>query len=102
MSLISAIYEHLITRKKYNKLKLKYDVKCEELENKVTELITEKRIHIKRQYVWENTLHKQEQEIIELKQEISDLKRKARKKREKKNESEGTSTELSSKTQNDN
>lgn len=102
MSLISAIYEHLITRKKYNKLKLKYDVKCEELENKVTELITEKRIHIKRQYVWENTLHKQEQEIIELKQEISDLKRKARKKREKKNESEGTGVELSSKAQNDN
>ena len=86
MSLSNAIYEHLITKRKYNKLQLKYDIKCEELENKAAELITEKRIHIKRQYVWENTLNKQEQEIIELKQEIRELKKKLRKKRGAKDE----------------
>ena len=41
------IYEHLITKRKYNTLKLKYDVKCEELEHKVLELNTEKRVRIK-------------------------------------------------------
>ena len=67
MSLLDKIYEHLKTRKKYNTLKLKYDVLKEELESKTTELNVERNINRKKQHVWEDTLLKQEQEIIELK-----------------------------------
>lgn len=67
MSLLNKIYEHLKTRKKYNTLKLKYDVLKEELESKTTELNVERNINRKKQHVWEDTLLKQEQEIIELK-----------------------------------
>lgn len=61
------LYEHLKTRKKYNTLKLKYDVKCDELERKTVELNTERRIHLKQKEVWENKLKEQEEEIIKLK-----------------------------------
>lgn len=67
MSLKSAIYEHLKTKRKYNTLLLKYNVLQEELERKSSELITEKRIHLKRQEIWEKTLTEQEEKIIELK-----------------------------------
>ena len=67
MSLLDKIYEHLKTRKKYNTLKLKYDVLKEELESKTTELNVERNINRNKQHVWEDTLLKQEQEIIELK-----------------------------------
>lgn len=78
------LYEHLITRQKYNKLKLKLDVKCEEYDNKMTELRTEKRIYMKQKEIWENKLKEQEKEIIDLKNEITLLKK--RKKRVDKNE----------------
>lgn len=65
--LSKAIYEHLKTRKKYNTLLLKYNILQEELERKSSELIIEKRIHLKRQEVWEKTLKEQEEEIIKLK-----------------------------------
>ena len=67
MSLKQAIYEHLKTKKKYNALLLKHNVLQEELERKSSELITQKRIHLKRQEVWEQTLKEQEEEIIRLK-----------------------------------
>ena len=67
MNLIKAIYEHLITRKKYNTLKLKYDVLREEYDRKTTELNVERQIWRKKQNVWEDTLLKQEQQIKELK-----------------------------------
>ena len=67
MSLKQAIYEHLKTKKKYNTLLLKHNVLQEELERKSSELITQKRIHLKRQEVWEQTLKEQEEEIIRLK-----------------------------------
>lgn len=66
-NLIKAIWEHLKTKKKYNTLKLKYDVLKEELERKQIELNTERRIHLKRQQTWENKLKEQEEKIIELK-----------------------------------
>lgn len=65
--LTKAIYEHLKTRTKYNTLLLKHNVLQEELERKSSELITQKRIHLKRQEVWEQTLKEQEEEIIRLK-----------------------------------
>ena len=67
MSIKKAIFEHLKTKRKYNTLLLKYSVLQEELEKKSSELIIEKRIHLKRQEVWEQTLKEQEEEIIRLK-----------------------------------
>ena len=71
MSLRKAIYEHLKTKKKYNTLKLNYDVLREEYDKKVTELNVERQIWKKKQNVWEDTLLKQEQEIIKLKKRKS-------------------------------
>lgn len=67
MSLKKAIYEHLITKKKYNTLLLKLEVAQEELEKKTVELNTERRINQKRKETWEKTLKEQEEEIIKLK-----------------------------------
>lgn len=61
------LYEHLITKKKYNTLKLKYDVAREDLEKKQVELNTERRIHLKQRDTWEQKLKEQEEEIIKLK-----------------------------------
>ena len=72
--LLSHLYEHLKTKKKYNTLQLKYEVLQDELDRKTVELNTERRIKEKLKTTWETTLKEQEQEIIELK------KRKARKK----------------------
>lgn len=76
------IYEHLKTRKKYNTLQLKYDVKCEELEHKVLELNTEKRIRIKQQDIFNERLQellelnmKLKEDIIKLKKELKELKK---------------------------
>lgn len=43
--MLKHIYEHLKTKKKYNTLELKYAVKCEELERKILELDTQKKIN---------------------------------------------------------
>ena len=64
--MIKKIYEHLITKKKYNTLKLKYDVLKEEYEHKVVELNTERRINAKRKKIWTDALKEQEEKIIEL------------------------------------
>ena len=58
------LYDHLITKKKYNTLKLKYDVAREDLEKKQVELNTERRIHLKQKEIWEKKLKDQEEEII--------------------------------------
>ena len=67
MSITKAIYEHLITKKKYNTLKLKYEVVREDLEKKQVELNTERRIRLKEKEIWEQRLKDQEEEIIKLK-----------------------------------
>lgn len=61
------LYQHLITRKKYNTLKLKYEVAREDLEKKQVELNTERRIRLKEKEIWEQRLKDQEEEIIKLK-----------------------------------
>ena len=65
--LFKNLYEHLKTRKKYNTLKLNYEVLREEYDRKVTELNVERQIWRKKQNVWEDTLLKQEQQIADLK-----------------------------------
>lgn len=65
--LSKAIWEHLKTKKKYNALQLRYDILREDLDKKTTELNVERQIWKKKQNVWEDTLLKQEQEIIKLK-----------------------------------
>ena len=72
------IYEHLITKPKYNKLKIKLYVKKEEFDNKVIELNTERRVHNKQREVYESKIKEQEKEILELKEKIRTLKSKSR------------------------
>lgn len=69
------IYEHLKTRKKYNTLELKYDVKCEELEHKVLELNTEKRVRIKQQDLFNERIQELLEINLKLKEENAKLKR---------------------------
>ena len=83
MSITKAIYEHLITKKKYNTLKLKYEVAREDLEKKQVELNTERRIRLKEKEIWEQRLKDQEKEIIKLKR------------RRRKNEGKQSSTDNS-------
>lgn len=64
---ISKIFEHLITKRKYNKLQIRLDILREELQLKCHELENERQIHKKRKEVWEQKLKEQEEEIIKLK-----------------------------------
>ena len=73
--MINKIYEHLKTKKKYNTLELKYDVKCEELEHKILELNTEKRVRIKQQDIFNEKLEELLKENLKLKEENKKLKR---------------------------
>lgn len=82
MKMINHIYEHLKTRKKYNTLQVKYDVKCDELEEKIIQYNTEKKTKLLQRDLYEQRikdltesnidLH---QEIIQLKKEIKELKK---------------------------
>ncbi len=83
--MLDKIYEHLKTRKKYNTLQLKYDVKCDELEHKVLELNTEKKIRVKQQDLFNERLQELLEENLKLKEEISKLKLRKVKRNEKKN-----------------
>lgn len=69
------LYEHLKTRKKYNTLELKYDVKCDELEHKVLELNTEKRVRIKQQDLFNERIQELLEVNLKLKEENAKLKR---------------------------
>lgn len=69
------IYEHLKTKKKYNTLELKYNVKCEELEHKVLELNNEKRFRQKQQELYEERIKGLVEDNLELKTKITELKK---------------------------
>ena len=76
------IYEHLKTKKKYNTLQLKYDVKCDELEHKVLELNTEKKLRIKQQEIFNEKLQQLIEKNLELnaklikaKKELKEIKK---------------------------
>ena len=74
-NMVDKIYEHLKTRKKYNTLELKYDVKCEELEHKVLELNTEKRIRVKQQDLFNERIQELLEANLKLKEENTKLKK---------------------------
>lgn len=67
MNLLNKIFEHLRTKKKYNTLRLKYEVLKEEYDQKVSELNTQRKIQQKLMNIWETKLKEQEETIIELK-----------------------------------
>lgn len=69
------IYEHLKTRKKYNTLELKYDVKCEELERKILELNTEHRVRVKQQDLFNERIQELLEINLKLKEENTKLKK---------------------------
>ena len=73
--MLDKIYEHLKTKKKYNTLELKYDVKCEELEQKIFELSVERRTKLKQQDMYDEKIKKLTEENIDLKQKITELKK---------------------------
>lgn len=73
--MVDKIYEHLITKRKYNTLKLKYDVKCEELEHKVLELNTEKRVRVKQLNLFNERIQELIEENLKLKEQITKLKK---------------------------
>ncbi len=56
--MLKHIYEHLRTRKKYNTLLLKYEVKKEELEQKIYELNVQKKINKVEREKFEEALDK--------------------------------------------
>ena len=73
--MLDKIYEHLKTKKKYNTLQLKYDVKSDELEHKILELNTEKKIRVKQQDLFNQRIQELLEENMKLKEDISKLKK---------------------------
>ena len=73
--MMDKIYEHLKTRKKYNTLQLKYDVKCDELEHKILELNTERKVRVKQQDLFNERIQELVEENLKLKEDISKLKK---------------------------
>lgn len=73
--MMDKIYEHLKTRKKYNTLMLKYDVKCDELEHKILELNTERKVRVKQQDLFNERIQELVEENLKLKEDISKLKK---------------------------
>lgn len=73
--MMNKIYEHLITKKKYNTLKLKYEVKCDDLQHKILELNNEKKIRIKQQDIFNKRLSELVEENLKLKEQIIKLKK---------------------------
>lgn len=77
------IYEHLKTRRKYNTLQLKYDVKCDELEKKVLELNVEKKVRLKQQDLFNERLQELLEENLKLKEDVTKLKKEIKNKNKK-------------------
>ncbi len=74
------LYEHLKTKKKYNTLELKYNVKCEELEHKILELNNEKKLRIKQQELFNEKLQELIEKNLELNEKLIKAKRELKKK----------------------
>ncbi len=95
--MVNQIYEHLKTRKKYNTLKVKYDVKCDELEEKILQYNTEKKIKCIQKNLYEQQIREITEKNLELQKEIVKLKKNI--KEYKKGEKDGTkNTESREKT----
>ena len=62
-----AIYEHLITKRKYNTLMIKYETAIQDRRKVEAQYEVKKDIFEIRQREWEKALKEQEEQIIELK-----------------------------------
>lgn len=78
MSISKSIYEHLKTKKKYNKLQLMYDVRNEELAEKIIELNEQKKINKMLQEKFNAEANKLIEENLELKAQLRKIKKKAK------------------------
>ena len=78
MSIEKALYEHLKTKKKYNKLQLMYDVKNEELAKKIIELHEQKKINKMLREKFDAETNKLIEENLELKAQLRKLKKKTK------------------------
>ena len=78
MSIEKALYEHLKTKKKYNKLQLMYDVRNEELAEKVIELNDQKKINKMLREKFDAETNKLIEENLELKAQLRKLKKKTK------------------------
>lgn len=77
--MIDKIYEHLKTKKKYNTLQLKYDVKCDELQAKIVELNTEKRVRSKQQELYEAKIKELTEKNVELESKLVEVRKELKK-----------------------
>lgn len=82
--MLNKIYEHLITKKKYNTLKLKYKIKNDEYEEKVIEVDAQKRINRSERNQYEERIREYIEELSKKEEEISKLKKKLKEKKDEK------------------
>ena len=78
MSILKAIKEHLITRKKYNTLKLKYEVLEEELADKIVELNEQIKLNKMLKEKFKKELDEQIEETAKLKEKLKEIKKGAK------------------------
>ena len=74
MSISKAIYEHLITKKKYNVKCIEAEALKEDIKKRDILMNEQKNIFNTKKAVWEETLKDQEEQIIKLKKQIKKLK----------------------------
>lgn len=73
-SLGKAIYEHLITKKKYNRKCIELDVAKEDIQRHILLKAEQKKLFNEEKELWEQTLKEQEEEIIKLKKKLVKVK----------------------------
>lgn len=69
------LLEHLKTRKKYNTLRLLYDAKCEELEDKILEINELRKLNKTIKEKYKKELDEQIEETVKLKEKLKTVKR---------------------------
>lgn len=69
------IYEHLITKGKYNTLKLNYDIKCNDYDRKVIELKVEQQQRKRETDIFDKKLQELLEENMKLKEDLTKTKR---------------------------
>lgn len=77
--LLKHLYEHLLTKRKYNTLLVKYETAIQDRRKVEAQYEVKKDIFEIRQREWEKALKEQENEIIDLNIKITELKRRKKK-----------------------